>query len=205
MASMSSRGIPRLTRSYRSATKNASAKNANQKKWLTEAGLTPGEPQLLAITEATTDDGMATLLPALDHLFESGARLAILGRVSPQNLAGMEFARRRHAGRLSWLPDYDESHAPPRLCRLGWLAVRGTRGTGVGSAAARTALWRATYLSRLRGLAHAGSGIPRRARLRVSPFSRRLQLPWWTPCDISHGASATSRPWTGAVDRAMAA
>jgi starch synthase len=89
--------------------KTAAAKIGNQKKWLSETALTPGGLQLLTVTDSMTDDGMATLLPALDRIFESGARLTVLGKVAPQNLAGMEFARRKHAGRLAWLPDYDEA------------------------------------------------------------------------------------------------
>ncbi len=88
---------------------SAAAKSANRKKWLAETGLTPDGLQLLVVTEAMNDDGMTTLLPALDRLCESGACLAILGKVSSANLAGMEFARRRHAGQIAWLPDYDET------------------------------------------------------------------------------------------------
>jgi starch synthase len=55
-----------------------------------------------------TGDGLATLLPALDRILESGARLALLGPVDPANLAGLEFARRKHAGRFAWFPEADE-------------------------------------------------------------------------------------------------
>jgi starch synthase len=89
--------------------KTASGKSANQSAWLSRAGLTPGGLQLLLATDALTSDGMATLLPALDRICESGARLAVLGRVAPTSLAGMESARRRHAGQVAWLPDYDEA------------------------------------------------------------------------------------------------
>ncbi len=89
--------------------KTPEAKLANQKPWLAHAGLTAGGLQLLAVTDAMTDDGMSPLLPALDRIFESGARLTVLGKVAPASLAAMEFARRRHAGRLAWLPDYEES------------------------------------------------------------------------------------------------
>lgn len=89
--------------------KNATGKDANRKAWLDEAGLSSGELQFLVVTDAMTADGMDTLLPSMDRIFESGARLAVLGRVSAGHLAGMEFARRRHQGRLAWLPDYDES------------------------------------------------------------------------------------------------
>ncbi|MGH8046480.1 MAG: glycogen synthase [Chthoniobacterales bacterium] len=88
--------------------KNAGGKSANRKAWLDAASLTPGGMQFLAVTDAMTGDGMATLLPALDRILESNARIAVLGRVAPANLAGMEFARRRHEGRVAWLPDYDE-------------------------------------------------------------------------------------------------
>jgi starch synthase len=88
---------------------NASAKSANEKKWLADTGLTPGSINLLLVADFLTDPNLTTLLAGLDRIFESGARLAILGKVSPANLAGMEFARRRHAGRLSWRPDYDEA------------------------------------------------------------------------------------------------
>ncbi|HEY8899034.1 MAG TPA: glycogen/starch synthase [Chthoniobacterales bacterium] len=89
--------------------KTADAKVANQKPWLAQAGIDAGGLQLLAVTDAMTGDGMSTLLPGLDRIFESGARLVVLGRVAPANLAAMEFARRKHAGRLTWLPDYDEA------------------------------------------------------------------------------------------------
>ncbi len=88
--------------------KNAAGKSANQKPWLARAGLAAGALSLLSVTDATTDDGLAALLPALDRIFESGAQLAVLGRVAPGNLAAMEHARRKHAGRLAWFPDYDE-------------------------------------------------------------------------------------------------
>jgi starch synthase len=89
--------------------KTAATKSANQKAWLARAGLSAGGLQLLAVTDAMTGDGMATLLPALDRIFESGVRLAVLGKVEPAHLAAMELARRKHAGRLAWLPDYDEA------------------------------------------------------------------------------------------------
>ena len=88
--------------------KNAATKPGNLKPWLTRASLTPGNLHLLAATPAMTADGLALLLPALDRLFESGARLAILGPVDDANLAGLEFARRKHAGRLAWLPEFTE-------------------------------------------------------------------------------------------------
>lgn len=88
--------------------RDAGGKSANRKAWLARADLTAGGLQLLTVTDAMTDDGMTALLPALDRIVESGARLAILGRVSPANLATMEFARRRHAGRVAWLPDFDD-------------------------------------------------------------------------------------------------
>ena len=88
--------------------KTAEAKSANRKAWLSASSLSPGGLQLLAVTDAMTDDGMQALLPALDRILESGARAAVLGKVSLQNLAAMEFARRKHAGRFAWLPDYDE-------------------------------------------------------------------------------------------------
>ncbi|MDD5200019.1 MAG: glycogen/starch synthase [Terrimicrobiaceae bacterium] len=89
--------------------RTAAAKSANRKPWLAKAGLTAGGLQLLVVTDATTGDGMSTLLPALDRLLESGARLAVLGKVGAASLADMEFARRKHAGRLAWLPDYDDT------------------------------------------------------------------------------------------------
>jgi starch synthase len=89
--------------------KTAEGKGACRKGWLAQADLTPGNLHLLAVTDAMTDDGMEPLLPAIDHILESGARLAVLGRVAPAHVAGMEFARRRHKGNLTWLPDYDES------------------------------------------------------------------------------------------------
>jgi starch synthase len=89
--------------------KNAAEKNAARKPWITAAKLTPGGMQFLAVTDSMTADGMDALLPALDRVLESGARVAVLGKASPASLSGMEFARRRHEGRFTWLPDYDEN------------------------------------------------------------------------------------------------
>lgn len=88
--------------------RDAGGKAANRKAWLARAGLSAGGLQLVTVTDAMTDDGMAALLPTLDRVVESGARLAVLGRVSPASLAAMEFARRHHAGKVAWRPDCDE-------------------------------------------------------------------------------------------------
>lgn len=88
---------------------SAAGKTANQKTWLAQTKLTPGTIHLLTVIDGMTDDSLASMLPALDHLFEGGARLAILGKVAPHSLAGMEYARRRHAGRFTWLPDFDDA------------------------------------------------------------------------------------------------
>lgn len=77
--------------------------------WATHAGFIDGGPFLLAVTDAMTADGMDLTLPAMDRLAESGARLAVIGRVSGENLAAMEFARRQHTGRLAWFPEFDEA------------------------------------------------------------------------------------------------
>jgi starch synthase len=89
--------------------KNAAGKSAARAPWLAEAGLTTGGMQFLVVTDAMTSDGLDLLLPALDRILESGAGVAVLGRSAPANLAAMEFARRRHAGRFTWRPDYDEN------------------------------------------------------------------------------------------------
>lgn len=89
--------------------KTAATKGANTKAWLAQAGLTSGSMPLLAVTDSLVEDGMALLLPALDRLFEADVRVAVLGKIAPEQLAAMEFAKRRHAGRLAWLPDYDEA------------------------------------------------------------------------------------------------
>ncbi len=99
-----------LARPYASAA----GKAANRKAWLAETGLDPGAFHLLTVTSSLTDDSLEILLPVLDHLFESGARLAILGKAAPSALAALEFARRKYARRLSWQPDCDE-----RQLRLG--------------------------------------------------------------------------------------
>lgn len=85
-------------------------KFAFRKTWTAKTGFT-GEngPLLLTVTDAMTADGMALVLPAVDRIVESGTRLVVLGRVAPDNLAAMEFARRQHAGRLTWFPDYDSA------------------------------------------------------------------------------------------------
>jgi Glycogen synthase len=77
--------------------------------WASRAGFDDGGPFLLTVTDAMTGDGMELALPAMDRLAEAGARLAVLGRVSRENLAAMEFARRRHAGRLAWFPEFDDA------------------------------------------------------------------------------------------------
>jgi starch synthase len=89
--------------------KTATTKSANAKAWLAQAGLTPGSMTLLTVTDSLVEDGMDLLLPALDRLFEADVRVAVLGKVAPEQLAAMEFAKRKHAGRLAWLPDYDEA------------------------------------------------------------------------------------------------
>ncbi len=91
--------------------KAPSGKRANRKAWLAKAKLTAkGEaPLLLVATEAMTLDGMAALLSAVDRLFEFGAQLAILGPADEVNLAGLQHAVRKHAGRLAWIPEPDEA------------------------------------------------------------------------------------------------
>ncbi len=91
--------------------KTPDGKRSNRKAWLTKSGLTASgdAPLLLVCTEAMMLDGMAALLPALDRLFESGAQLAILGPVEDANLAGLQYAVRKHAGRLAWIPEPDEA------------------------------------------------------------------------------------------------
>jgi starch synthase len=89
--------------------KNAAEKTSARKPWLTTSKLSPGGMQFLVVTDAMTADGMDALLPALDRILESNARVAVLGKVSPANVSGMEFARRRHEGRFTWLPDTDEN------------------------------------------------------------------------------------------------
>ena len=89
--------------------KTAATKSANAKAWLAQAGLTPGSMPLLVVTDSLIEDGMALLLPALDRLFEADVRVGVLGKVATEQLAAMEFAKRKHAGRLAWLPDYDET------------------------------------------------------------------------------------------------
>jgi starch synthase len=89
--------------------KSAATKGANQKAWLAQTGLTPGSMTLLTAIDAMTEDGLDLLLPALDRLFEADVRVAVLGKAPADQLAAMEFAKRRHAGRFAWLPDYDEA------------------------------------------------------------------------------------------------
>lgn len=86
-------------------------KKANRKAWLAKANLTATTeaPLLLVATEAMTLDGMTALLPALDRLFEGGARLAIFGPVADSNLADLQYAVRKHAGRLAWIPEPGEA------------------------------------------------------------------------------------------------
>jgi glycogen synthase len=64
---------------------------------------------LLVVTDSLVEDGMGLMLPGLDRLFEADVRIAVLGKVASDQLAAMEFAKRKHAGRLAWLPDYDEA------------------------------------------------------------------------------------------------
>ncbi len=89
--------------------KTAAAKSGNLKPWLTRAGLQPGRLHLLTPTAAMTNPGLGPLLPALDRLVESGARLALLGPTGDDHRAALEFARRKHAGHFVWLPDADEA------------------------------------------------------------------------------------------------
>ncbi|MGC1479378.1 MAG: glycogen/starch synthase [Chthoniobacterales bacterium] len=85
-------------------------KIANRKAWLAKADLAieANAPLVLVATEAMTLDGMPALLPAIDRIIESGARIVILGPVDDSNLADLQYAVRKHAGRLTWIPEADE-------------------------------------------------------------------------------------------------
>ncbi len=85
-------------------------KKANRKAWLTRAGLeaTADTPLVLVATEAMMLDGMAATLPAVDRMIESGARICVVGPVQRENLADLQFAVRKHAGRLTWIPEADD-------------------------------------------------------------------------------------------------
>ncbi len=90
--------------------KTPDGKRANRKAWLTRCGLTAPEnaPLFLVLTDGMESDGLDVLLPALDRVLESGARIAVLGRIGVAGLAGMEHASRKHSGCLSWQPDASE-------------------------------------------------------------------------------------------------
>lgn len=89
--------------------KNDSDKAAKRQEWLSTAGFDEDGFLLVSVTDSMISDGMSVVVPALDRLIESGARIAVLGKVSTRNLASMEFAQRLYAGRLAWFPDADDS------------------------------------------------------------------------------------------------
>ncbi len=91
--------------------KSPEARRGNRKPWLARNGLTPpdGAPVFLVVTESMESDGMDLLVPALDRVVESGARVVVLGKVAAAQCAAMGWASRRHAGRLSWIVDTDET------------------------------------------------------------------------------------------------
>jgi starch synthase len=91
--------------------KTPDGKKANRKAWLTRAGLeaTAEVPLVLVATEAMLLDGMAATLPAVDRLIESGARIGVVGPVRGENLAVLQFAVRKHAGRCAWIPEADDA------------------------------------------------------------------------------------------------
>ncbi len=90
--------------------KTPDGKKANRKPWFTRTGLdaSPEAALVLVATDAMMSDGMAATLPAIDRLVEAGARIAVVGPVQPDNLADLQFAVRKHAGRLAWLPEADD-------------------------------------------------------------------------------------------------
>lgn len=182
--------------------KNATAKTGNLKPWLTRAGLTPGGLQLLTVTSTLTQDGLATLLPALDRLFESGARLAVLGPVSDANLAGMEFARRKHAGRLAWLPTFDEETL--RLAFAGSDALVAPAPIAPDATVLRRAVRYGVLPIALAcgGLHAIAPGLPGGFAI---PFHRATPDALVDAVRRATALRAAPEAWNAAVDRALAA
>jgi starch synthase len=101
---------PELPARFGMRTLGARAKNKRALE--AEFALEPDDgPLFVVVSRLTWQKGMDLLLEVLDHLVDSGARLALLGSGDAALEAGFHAAAERHRGRIAVRTGYDEALA----------------------------------------------------------------------------------------------